>query len=57
MSNPKSIMRNPIMNIQKQPPRSVRQKHCSQIMQQIYRGTPMSKCDFNKVSTSTEITL
>ena len=45
------------MNIQKQPPRSVRQKHFSQIMQQIYRGTPMSKCDFNKVSNSTEITL
>ena len=25
-------------------------KRCSENMQQIYRGTPMPKCDFNKVA-------
>ena len=35
--------------IQKQPPRRVLKKRCSQNMQQIYRRTPMPKCDFNKV--------
>ena len=38
---------------QKQPPRGVLKKWCSENMQQIYRRTPMPKCDFNKV----EITL
>ena len=32
---------------QKQPPRGVFKKRCSENMQQIYRGTPMPKCDFN----------
>ena len=35
---------------QKQPPRGVPRKKCSEIMQQIYRRTPMPKCDFNKVA-------
>ena len=34
---------------QKQPPRGVPRKSCSENMQQIYRRTPMPKCDFNKV--------
>ena len=38
------------MNYQKQPPRDVLNKRCSENMQQIYRRTPMPKCDFNKVS-------
>ena len=35
---------------QKQPPRGVLRKRCSENMQQIYRTTPMLKCDFNKVA-------
>ena len=35
--------------IQKQPPRCVLAKTCSENMQQIYR-TPMPKCDFNKAA-------
>ena len=31
--------------IQKQPPRGVPKKRCSENMQQIYRRTPMQKCD------------
>ena len=43
---------------QKQPPRGVPRKRCSENMQQIYRGTPMPKCDFNKVALQlNEITL
>ena len=34
---------------QKQPPRVVLKKRCSENMQQIYRRTTMPKCDFNKV--------
>ena len=37
-------------NLQKQPPRGVLEKRCSENMQQIYRRTPMPKCDFNKVA-------
>ena len=33
--------------LQKQPPRGVPRKSCSENMQQIYRRTPMPKCDFN----------
>ena len=33
---------------QKQPPRGVPRKRYSENMQQIYRRTPMPKCDFNK---------
>ena len=35
--------------IQKEPSRGVPTKSCSENMQQIYRRTPMPKCDFNKV--------
>ena len=35
---------------QKQPSRGVLRKRCSENMQQIYRITPMPKCDFNKVA-------
>ena len=35
-------------DIQKQPPRRVLGKRFSENMQQIYRRTPMQKCDFNK---------
>ena len=35
---------------QKQPSRGVLIKRCSEKMQQIYRRTPMPKCDFNKVA-------
>ena len=35
--------------MQKQPFRGVLRKRCSENMQQIYRRTPMPKCDFNKV--------
>ena len=36
--------------IQTQPSRSVLKKSCSENMQQIYRRTPMRKCNFNKVA-------
>ena len=36
--------------LQKQPPRGELKKRCSENMQQIYRRTPMSKYDFNKVA-------
>ena len=36
--------------IMKHPSRGVLMKRCSENMQQIYRRTPMSKCDFNKVA-------
>ena len=35
---------------QKQPSRGALKKRCSENMQQIYRRTPMPKCDFNKVA-------
>ena len=35
---------------QKQPFRGVLWKRCSENMQQIYKRTPMPKCDFNKVA-------
>ena len=36
--------------LQKQPPRGVLKKKCSENMLQIYKRTPMPKCDFNKVA-------
>ena len=36
--------------LQKQPLRSVPWKRCFGKMQQIYRRTPMPRCDFNKVA-------
>ena len=41
--------------IQKQPPRGIPRKRCSENMQQVYRRTPIPKCDFN--SNCIEITL
>ena len=37
-------------NEQKQPSRGVLNKRCSENMQQIYRRTPIPKCNFNKVA-------
>ena len=39
-----------VIRNQKQPSRAVLGKRCSENMQQIYRRTPMPKCDFNKVA-------
>ena len=39
-----------IFLIRKQLSRGVLGKQCSENMQQVYRRTPMSKCDFNKVA-------
>ena len=36
--------------IQKHPSRGLLRKRCSENIQQIYRRTPMPKCDFNKVA-------
>ena len=36
--------------VQKQPPRGVPRKRCSENMQHIYRRIPMSKCEFNKIA-------
>ena len=36
--------------IQKQPSRGVLRNSCFENMQQIYRRTPMPKCDFEKVT-------
>ena len=38
------------LDSQKQPSRGVLRKRCSENMQQMYRRTPMPKCDFNKVA-------
>ena len=35
---------------QKQPSRGIIWKRCSENMQQIYRRTPVPKCDFNKAT-------
>ena len=35
---------------QKQPHRGVPRKRCSENMQQVYRRTPMPRCDLNKVA-------
>ena len=37
--------------MQKQSSGGVLKKRCSENMQQIYRRTPMPKCDFNKVAS------
>ena len=42
---------------QKQSPRGVPRKRCSENMQQTYRRTPMPKCDFNKVAKQSKATL
>ena len=38
------------LDLKKQPSIGVLRKRCSENMQQIYRRTPMPKCDFNKVA-------
>ena len=38
------------LTVQKQPSRSVLKKRCSENMQQIYKKTPILKCNFNKVA-------
>ena len=38
------------LEIQKQSPRGILEKRCCENMQQIYRRTPMPKCDFDKVA-------
>ena len=37
-------------NCQKHPPLGVLRKRCFENMQQIYRRTPMPKCDFDKIA-------
>ena len=36
-------------DVQMQPPRGVLRKRCSQNMHQIYKRTPMPKCDLKKI--------
>ena len=43
-------VKTPNINFRKQPSGSVLKKRCSENKQQIYRRTPMPKCDFNKVA-------
>ena len=60
LKKPKVSSENSFINSksQKQPSRGVLSKRCSENMQQIYRRTPMPKCDFNKVACNfIEITL
>ena len=42
---------------QKQPSRGVLRKRCSENMQQIYRRTPMPKCDLNEVAKLSNLRL
>ena len=39
-----------LLVLQKQSPSGVPRKTCSENIQQIYRRTPMPKCDFNKLA-------
>ena len=48
--NPRELLLRKVEYLQKQPPRGVPRKRCSKNMQQVYRRTSMSKCDFNKVA-------
>ena len=43
--------------MQKQPSRGILRKRCSENMQQIYKRTPMLKCDFNKVARFSPVNL
>ena len=40
------------LDIQKQPSRGVLVKRCSENTQQIYKRTPIPKCDFNKIASN-----
>ena len=44
-------------DFRKQPSRGVLRKRCSENMPQIYRRTPIPKCDFNKVALQRKATL
>ena len=44
-----------LVHSQKQPSRGVFIKRCSENMQQIYRRTPMLKCDFNIVAKQLQL--
>ena len=46
-----------LINTQKQPSRGVLIKRCSENMQQIYKRTPMPKCDFNKSWVNSPVNL
>ena len=46
----KTLSENTYFYIEKQPSRGVLSKRCSENTLQIYRKTPMPKCDFNKVA-------
>ena len=48
LTNPNDNLKKQVMKIQKLPVRCVLRKRCSENMQQIYKRTPMPKCDFNK---------
>ena len=48
-------LRKPVLFSYNLPSRGIHRKRCSEYTQQIYRRTPMPKCDFNKVAI--EITL
>ena len=50
MRFPRSLTVSLINKFQEQPSRDVLMKRYSENMQQIYRRTPMPKCDFNKVA-------
>ena len=52
----KTKTRGELISFQKQPLNGVLKKMCSENMQQIYRRTPMPKCDFNKVAKQTTST-
>ena len=55
---PHTIIKSIFSQIKKQPTRAELKKRCSENMQQIYRRTPMPKCDFNNVvSNFIEISL
>ena len=45
-----SELRRILVDMQKQSSRAFLRKRCSENMRQIYRGTPMLKCDFNKAA-------
>ena len=46
----RSVIRNGEKYGPERPYRGVLRKRCSENMQQMYRRTPMPKCDFNKVA-------
>ena len=47
---PSLVCHSLLFRVQKQPSRDVLTNRCSENMDQIYRRTPLQKCDFNKVT-------